>query len=257
MIFIASCSSTARSIYERKHRKALEDATENAEHAPEEADLSEPFSEKGYFIFLDKKEHNVHWTPRFKVDPAAKYDAIKLANITAKTPNKYGNERQEVLQGLAYLMSLFSGDIITFDFELVRDDKSKQITPKLIAPEPLCNMLHDMSEYNLRLNKLTMDTRIEKIDKRRFQQKSERHSGGQTIRSPYSIPIFANNPAFTDDIQDELYSALSKIREGVSVATATSTLRNQYQINVGETFYENVIPLHPLDYPNPNDTEEL
>ncbi len=151
---------------------------------------------KGYYIFPHSDQATAQWQKdaiSFESKSLSNYDTFELPADNASKTNKAEATRQKILEGVSYMMALFSGYIVTLEFK--RDDIAQQSGKKqtlssisqsaLLAPPEMTDMLLDLNDLNVQLDNilLTISTRL---DKRKKARNKAREANEITLRSPYS-----------------------------------------------------------------------
>lgn len=158
---------------------------------------------KGYYIFPQssrgaKAEQTVkQWQKdiiSFESQNLLEYDTFELPADNASKTKKAEATRQKVLEGVSYMMSIFSGYIVTLEFK--RDDiaagqtgKKKTLSsisqPALLAPPELTDMLLDLNDLNVQLDNIIF-TIVTQLDRRKKARNKAREAEEIELRSPYS-----------------------------------------------------------------------
>ncbi len=157
---------------------------------------------KGYYIFPQssrgaKAEQAVkQWQKdviSFESQSLLAYDTFELPADNASKTKKAEATRQKVLEGVSYMMSLFSGYIVTLEFQ--RDDiaagqagkktLSSISQPALLAPPEMTDMLRDLNDLNVQLDNIIF-TIFTQLDRRKKARNKAREAEEIELRSPYS-----------------------------------------------------------------------
>lgn len=224
--------------------------------------------------------------PTFKCNHTEKgipFDRIKLPDLRSNKLTKQENERQKLLEGLSYILSTFSGHLLSLDLKLKdgllqerettkesrrhghKDSiKTKSIGPMLIAPKPLVDMLNDLIDYNLSMSIYTLDAYL-KVDSRQYR-KNQPHSSNSDkktiIRSIFSIPLLTKKnmseelSAFKEPIPSLLQELLQCIWSGENPEPIRDILEKDHNVIIKKSQMDHLLIQQALEFPIPGSVME-
>ncbi|MBE0507522.1 MAG: hypothetical protein IBX50_12525 [Marinospirillum sp.] len=194
-----------------------------------------------------------------------RYDKVNLESDSFSNPGRGEADRQRMLQGLAYILTLFNGEIITVELPLSRkyhdkqsskstgDDENTEIKktgrylsidqPAIICPSPIAGMLLDLQNHHQRLDEILGNSPI--------KSKKEKNINLNKLKlnSIYTIHLLVNHTKMQPADLDSLMEIIGHFKRGAEPEELIRMLNDNKKITVKNNYLGDAKPRISVELP--------
>lgn len=176
------------------------------------------------------------------------FNKVVIRSGTQANPDLSESDQQHILLGLAYTLSIFSGEIITIELPLRnragREEKAYQVykNPVIMAPEPITDMFQDLKKHHQRLDtiiKLSTSKRHSPLDLSKIK-----------FNSAYTVHLLINHTRLNSGDFDSLMKIIGHFKKGCEPEELIRMLKVSNKIVVKNNYYNNVMPRKAVTLPS-------